>query len=733
MSASSSPTPEASRPFELVDFYGEFADVEEPPELERQVRRLTDPASGRETLHWGRNYLYTADLELGSGTVEVVVKQFRNQGFLARLRRRARGSKARNNWRTALHLASSGVETPRPLLWIESRNAEGPSFYISARAAGHFEVRELVRALNAGESERRFPDLDPVALFAALGAYLRRVHDAGVWHRDLSIGNVLIDHEGHGFQIVDLNRARLNVTLGAWRRSRDLSRLPVVWPRIRRAFLEGYWGGPVAPAGARSLLFRFHVRAYLLKHWFKNHIQSPVRSLFAGLKPRRAHVHIPEAPSGASSRDKVVWDRLSDQPHQHASSIEKSTTRFADIEQHARAARHGFASLPRLRRRYVELKSELYSEPTAWGGVGVALRPWPQDPSAPLELLAGLGVKHVLLRLHPWQPSHEDELALARRLHAGGYELTYALPQNRELVRNRDLWRDAVTTIADSFLPYGNSFQIGQAVNRSKWGVWTYQEYLDLAATASEVLRDAGEVTLLGPAVIDFEPHAAAGVLNYPHDGIHFDAAAHLLYVDRRGAPENRQLGFDTVDKLTLMHAIASSSRMCEPRSWITEFNWPLREGPHSPAGRNVSVDEEAQADYLVRYYLLTLCTGLAERVYWWQLIARGYGLVSPGEGAQLRCRPAYTALATMIAQLDGSRFVRPLPAEPDRRLYLFERDGRQIVVGWSVDAGCRASLPRPAARVVDRDGEEQPVPSTTEIELTSSPVYYHLEAGTED
>ncbi len=734
MSVTSSALPDRGR-FDLRDFYGEFACGLAAPDLERQVRRLTDPASARETLHWGRSYLYTADLETEQGSVEAVVKQFRNQGLLARARRRGRGSRAERSWRAAMRLVEEGVDTPQPLLWVESKEPEGPSFYIARRVSGRFEMRALFRALRAGERESRFPRIDPPRLFAELGRYLRSVHDAGIWHRDISIGNVLVDYPESGpigFQIVDLNRARLDARLGTWRRSRDLSRLPVTWPDLRAAFLGGYWGAPVAPTGVRSLLFRLHMRAFLLKHWLKNHVQNPIRSLFTGLGPRRAHAHIPEAPTGASSRDKIVWDHLSDQPHQHATSIEKQKNRVADLRTHARAFRHGLPSLGRAWGRYRQLRRELYRQPTEWGGVGVAVRPWPDDPMAPVELLDGLGVRHALLRLHPWQDRHDRELALASELHARGYELTFSLPQNRELVRDHARWRESVSTLAELFVPYGSRFQIGQAVNRSKWGVWTYEEYLDLAASASEILRATGEVTLLGPSVIDFELHALSGLLNLPRGGVRFDAVAHLLYVDRRGAPENTQLGFDTVDKLALVHAIAGTSRNCEERSWITEFNWPLREGPHSPAGRLVAVDEERQADYLVRYYLLTLATGLVERVFWWQLISRGYGLVAPGEGEPLRRRPAYRALRAMQEQLTGSRFIRPLRGEGPGRLYLFEHDREEIVVGWSVERSVAAELPRGAQSVVGRDGTRLPVPTGLEIELTPSPVYYRLEPGAE-
>ncbi len=136
---------------------------------------------------------------------------------------------------------------------------------------------------------------------------------------------------------------------------------------------------------------------------------------------------------------------------------------------------------------------------------------------------------------------------------------------------------------------------------------------------------------------------------------------------------------------------------------------------------------EEDQADYLVRYYLLTLCTGLVERVYWWRLIARGYGLVVPSSDGSLRRRPAWQALRTLISQLDGADFHGPIAAPDGAYLYLFNRDGREIVVGWSLSPGNRATLPRPCAEVVSRHGGVAPTPPRCDVTLSPSPTYYHL------
>jgi hypothetical protein len=200
-----------------------------------------------------------------------------------------------------------------------------------------------------------------------------------------------------------------------------------------------------------------------------------------------------------------------------------------------------------------------------------------------------------------------------------------------------------------------------------------------------------------------------------------------LLYVDGRGAPERRQAGFDTPRKVALLKAIADTARNGAPRCWVTEVNWPLREGPHAPAGKRVAVDEETQADYLARYYLLALSTGLLERVYWWQLVAKGYGLIDPRPGTEggLRLRPAFRALATLARTLEGTRFERRLASPPGAWLLLFSQpDGGELVAAWSAAGPLAADLPRRATALISRDGDPLPPPPGTRLDLAPSPVY---------
>lgn len=722
------PAVEPSVPFVAAGLHGEAVASLADPDLAFGVARVVDPASAVETIHWGRNYLYAANLETSGGAVEVVVKQFRNQGLRRSLERRLRGSKAERSWRVARALLAAGIRTPEPLLLVESDEREGPSYFVTRRLQGSFEVRHFFRRLNGDPNAGEFPEAEPERLLGLLGRLARRLHDGGVFYRDLSIGNVLATRKSDGdldLWLVDPNRARLGVRMGLVRRCRDLCRFPILSRAHRDAFLAAYWGSVPGRWSPRRWLHIAMVRAFMAKHDLKRPLRR--RPPPAG---GRHHAHIPPAPNGASARDKAVWDRLSDQPHQHARPVEKALIRLADAGSHLRDTGVMLAAGPRVVRRYRALRDGLHLEPVRFAGAGVALGPWEGDPEPLLEALEELGARSVMLRVHPWDEDCRGAVEMARELDRRGLEVAFALPQNRELVRDTGRWCAAVESLGEQLAPYGSVFQVGQAPNRSKWGVWTRDEYVRLYTTAAEVLRRRPGVELAGPAVIDFEYHFTAALVNRRVPGLHFDVVSSLLYVDRRGAPEATQLGFDTVGKVLLLKAIADTGRCSTGRCWITEVNWPLWEGPHAPAGRKVAVDEERHADYLVRYYLLVLGTGMVEKVFWWQLSARGYGLLCPEEGGGLRRRPAFLALRTLLRELEGAMFLGPVPSPAETWLYRFSRPGGEVVVGWSLDEGRRATLPRPATEVVDRDGVKSPAMGTTAIVLGPSPRYFVLSEG---
>ena len=204
----------ASEPFELEEVHGEIVGPYRPLDLAGEARRLSDPAAAEETIHWGRNYLFRTHLDTADGRVDVVVKQFRNQGLRQRLQRRWRGSKAARSYHTARAFQAAGVATAEAVMLIESKRPGGPSFFVSRYLEDVTEARYLLRAANLGREAESFPEVDMAKFLAALGQALGRMHDAGFFHRDLSIGNVLLP-TGRTPKVLVTCRSSISIAHGA--------------------------------------------------------------------------------------------------------------------------------------------------------------------------------------------------------------------------------------------------------------------------------------------------------------------------------------------------------------------------------------------------------------------------------------------------------------------------------------------------------------------------------------
>ncbi|MEE4108110.1 MAG: hypothetical protein V2I24_02100 [Halieaceae bacterium] len=316
-----------------------------------------------------------------------------------------------------------------------------------------------------------------------------------------------------------------------------------------------------------------------------------------------------------------------------------------------------------------------------------------------------LGIQHLLLRVSLGEPYRlESVLALAEQF--AGKKLLIDVLQDRAHIENRELLVEDLRLLFCTFLPYTNTFKIGNAVNRRKWAFDSLDEYLAFFCAAQHLRdREFPQIRLLGGGIIDFElPNFARSVLHF--HPIRYDAVAALLYVDRRGAPENHQLGSNLLGKISWFRSLMWLSNKCDDRLLITETNWPLlHTEPFAPAVGACMVDEDRQAAYLSRYYLLAFASGQVEAVYWHQLVAPGYGLID-NRGDEVRRRKAYYALKTL-----SSFFAQSVITGFEQRegVYVLtaEQGRRHVTAVWTndVDTAFEASaLPpagaSPAARI---------------------------------
>jgi hypothetical protein len=368
---------------------------------------------------------------------------------------------------------------------------------------------------------------------------------------------------------------------------------------------------------------------------------------------------------------------------------------------------------------YRKYRKEMYKEQVQIGDpFSLSVSPIGKREDEVLSLLRELDVRKILIRIPSWKSSELDRFQkFSLPLFSQVRDVTLALLQNREDVIHPSRWGDFVEDVFFRFHSYSSFFEVGHAWNRTKWGVWNYKEYLRLVRPAKD-LADKYRVKMVGPAVIDFEFHLYPPVL---HE-ISFDKVTSLLYVDRTGAPERKQFGWDTPRKIALLKAVVDGSQRRRQDLWITEVNWPLRgTGKYSPASGRPTVSEEEQANYLVRYYILCVASGFVERVYWWQLVAPGYGLIDSRD-REWRKRPSFHAMKTMVVHLRGSTFLKKMD-HPQAELFSFFNGERDFVVCWTRESAVAHRFPRKIVTVIDRDGKKIPC-SDNRIEINGSPKY---------
>lgn len=287
-------------------------------------------------------------------------------------------------------------------------------------------------------------------------------------------------------------------------------------------------------------------------------------------------------------------------------------------------------------------------------GMGVNLD---KEPNTTPYLLEELGVQKFLIRIPLWEMERLHEYVAFIRSFSGKH-ITVALLQDREHISSPDMTRDHLIQIFEALEEVCETYIIGSTINRAKWGFFSVNEYLDFYRVAYELKRTRfPHLKLIGSNVIDFEYHFSAHTL-FNLAKIRYDAIGSLLYVDRRGAPENTQMGFNLIGKINLLFSLILLSPKTSNELIITETNWPIKNtAPYAPTSETECVSEEEYASFMVRYHLLAFASQKVNRVYWHQLIAPGYGLIDNREGI-LRKRSAFEAYREMLTHLSDAQFL---------------------------------------------------------------------------
>lgn len=336
------------------------------------------------------------------------------------------------------------------------------------------------------------------------------------------------------------------------------------------------------------------------------------------------------------------------------------------------------------------------------------------DHKVQTQALLQLPAMPLLVRIGLWQM---DELkAIKAWLQTLHYtSMLIVIMQDREHIDDPALLQKNITIFFETFSPLTQMFQIGSTINRSKWGFFSMNEYIHFFTHCHNVRKQQfPSIKLLGPSVIDFEYHFTLHALLFLRRKI--DILSALLYVDRRGAPENRQLGCDLPCKINLLDALRATFLPEQP-IFITETNWPLSNtAPFAPTSEYECVDEDEYLKFMLRYYFLALSTQKVERIYWHQLIASGYGLIDARE-IPMRKRDAFNAFAFMVKTLQETTLIE-VSSRPYYQLCFSQADSF-IHVLWALSP-CNIAINH-----LERayNALAQPI-ETHSILLSDSPIY---------
>jgi len=135
------------------------------------------------------------------------VKWHRFRGIADALGGMFRGSRAEREWRMALCLEAAGLLTPEPvLLGVRKRFGAPVETILATREVPGLSLKEVAPILAgaaAGET-----DVTRRALARRLGEFVRRMHDHGISHPDMHLGNFILAEPDGRVCLLDLHAAR---------------------------------------------------------------------------------------------------------------------------------------------------------------------------------------------------------------------------------------------------------------------------------------------------------------------------------------------------------------------------------------------------------------------------------------------------------------------------------------------------------------------------------------------
>ena len=593
--------------------------------------------------------------------VETVVKSFKTpnlfQGIIYKFFRK---SKAKRSFENSKLLKGRGVNVPEPLGYIEVFDSFRlkQSYFISSRLEYDFTLDFATE--KKSEDYRR--------ILKSFIHFTHDLHEKNILHLDYGVGNICIKKhkEEYKFFLVDLNRLRDGVVSSerGFKNLAHISKDPEINKILSDEYSKRITGNFQYDHNDLNKFVKYELRKVQLRRLVKDSFADFTR--------------IPNS--------SYAWDYHSNQPHTLKNKNLKTKIVLISFFSNLKVFLTSLIALFIILIFFKKNKEELGKEIDSLGLCVNLDEPIESQKlisnSDLIEMIDELSVDNILVRI-PLADFNNIEKYLNFIKDLKGKDILVSILQDREHVVDKALTHKRLDFIFTRLNGIVHTFQIGNSINRKKWAFLSVDEFFSFFQIAYNLKKNKfPEIKLLGGNIIDFDiPFFSRSIFHFWP--IRYDGIATQLYVDRRGSPEQRQYGFDTLSKIQAYASLAASSFKTSNEIYITEFNWPLLDmGKWAPAETSL-IKESSQSNYLVRYFLLMLASGRIKKCYWHQLVAPGYGLIN-NLGDQIVKRDAYYCFKNLIQITAGGK-TKKFIKRKDLFCLVFEKDNEIIEAIWSI------------------------------------------------
>lgn len=217
-------------------------------QLKNFIEKIDSQWEDGEVIHNSRNTLAIFRVKEANGLKkDIVIKKFNLKRKFDQVRFTFLNSKAVRSLIIAIALEEIGIKTPQPVAVFEERTKYNKiiySYYLTEYIPYDYSLLDIIKKENHPYKDKFLEFLPFIA------GDIRKMHDAGIIHRDLHAGNILIGNIDNKpeFYYIDLNRARIKGKLDSKKRLKDLARFEFS-PKEQEIFLQYY-----APESHRELL-----------------------------------------------------------------------------------------------------------------------------------------------------------------------------------------------------------------------------------------------------------------------------------------------------------------------------------------------------------------------------------------------------------------------------------------------------------------------------------------------